>query len=300
MIDRSPIDQCLAHLAVERGHAAHTQRITRGVLDRFHAWLVRKQAITCWPDLTADILRAYLADQKQERRLSAASLKLETVVLRNFLKHLKEEKLLTGEPAAALEIPKLPKSLPHTLDLDEIRDLLAVRWPDGPLGLRNRALMETFYATGMRVAEIASLRLEQLDLDEGTARPVGKGNKERLVLLGTRAVESLRLYLAEGRPRLLGRKGAGEVFLGRHGGRLTTTRLWGVVVEAMKRAGLRRHVHPHLLRHSFATHLLAGGADLRVIQELLGHASLSTTEIYTHVDAARLRTVHQRFHPRGG
>jgi integrase/recombinase XerD len=295
---RTDIDQCLARLALERGHAPHTQAIHRIILDRFHAWLLRHHPGIPWSDLTLSILQDYLRAQSRDRRIAPASLKLEIAVLRNFLRHLRAERRLTADLAPLLDLPKLPHRLPETLSEDDVEALLSVRWPDGPLALRNRAILETLYASGMRVAELASLREEHLDLPEATARVIGKGNKERLVLLGTRAVDALRLYLTEGRPKLLRRTGAGEVFLGIHGHRLTTARLWGVVQEAARRAGLSTPVYPHLLRHSFATHMLSRGADLRVIQELLGHADLTTTEIYTHVDQRRLRAVHQAHHPR--
>jgi len=297
MPDRSEIDHCLARLAVERGHAPHTQTIHRIILDRFFAWLTHHHPSLDWPSLTLPVLREYLAAQ-QHRRLAPASLKLEVVVLRNFLRHLLEERILTTDLASLLELPKLPRHLPETLGEEDVDALLAVRWPDGPLALRNRALLETLYASGMRVAEVAALREEQLDLSEGLARVIGKGSKERIVLLGESAVDALRIYLAEGRPRLLRARGAGEVFLGVHGRRLTTARLWGVVQEAARRAGLATRVYPHLLRHSFATHMLSRGADLRIIQELLGHADLATTEIYTHVDQQRLRSIHRAHHPR--
>lgn len=297
MPDRAEIDHCLARLAVERGHAVHTQTIHRILLDRFLAWLTHHHPSLDWSSLTLPILLEYLTSQRS-RRLAPASLKLEVIVLRNFLCHLLEEKILTTDLASLLELPKLPRHLPETLSEEDVDALLAVRWPDGPLALRNHAILETLYASGMRVAELATLREEQLDLTEGLARVIGKGRKERIVLLGERAIDALRLYLTDGRPKLLRGRGAGEVFLGIHGHKLTTARLWGVVQEAAQRAGLSTRVYPHLLRHSFATHMLSRGADLRIIQELLGHADLATTEIYTHVDQQRLRRIHQTHHPR--
>jgi integrase/recombinase XerD len=298
MIGRGEIDHCLARLALERGHAPATQQMTRIVLDRFHLWLEQNCPVEDWGHLTLDHLTRYLGTQQRDRHIAAATSKIEVAALRNFLKHLQTERLLKQDLATLLEFPKLPRRLPQTLSEVEVDDLLSVRWDDGALGLRNRAILETFYASGMRVAELATLREEHLDLDEATARIIGKGNKERLVILGSRAIDALKTYLAEGRPSLAVKGGAGEVFLANHGKRLTTARIWGVVKEAMKRAGLRKNVYPHLMRHSFATHMLARGADLRVIQELLGHANLGTTEIYTHVDQQRLRTIHQNFHPR--
>lgn len=298
MTDRSELEGCLAWLALERGHARNTQLIHRIVLERFHEWLEKKHPLSDWNDLGLDLLLRYLSEQERLRRSAPATRKIEVAALRNFLKHLQREKLLRTDLASQLELPKIPGRLPETLDEAEVSALLAAPWPEGPLGLRNRAVLETFYASGMRVGELVTLRLEWIDLDEGTARVVGKGNKERLVLLGAQAVQSLRIYLGTARPELVGPRTGGEVFLGSHGRKLTTARIWGIVKEAMQRAGIRKNIYPHLLRHSFATHLLSHGADLRIIQELLGHAQLATTEIYTHVDQQRLRTIHRSFHPR--
>jgi integrase/recombinase XerD len=197
-----------------------------------------------------------------------------------------------------LRSPKLSRKLPPSLTADQVRRIIETPSVKTPLGLRDRALLELLYAAGLRAAEILTLRIEQLDLGSGSARVIGKGNKERLVLLGKAAEEAIRLYLDTARPKLVRSKSGGEVFLGNHGRRLTTSHLWGIVKKAAKAAGLDTRVYPHLLRHSFATHLLSGGADLRVIQELLGHASIGTTEIYTHVDEDRLAATFDRFHPR--
>ncbi|MDX6766715.1 MAG: tyrosine recombinase [Candidatus Methylacidiphilales bacterium] len=298
MTDRNDLEACLAWLAMERGHAPNTQIMHRIVLERFHQWMDRQHPGTGWESLGTAHLQDYLAEQKKRRHASPATQKIEVVALRNFLRHLHREKKIPRDLSSLLELPKVPAKLPETLDETEIDTLLKVEWPAGPLGLRNRAVLETFYASGMRVGELVILRLEWLDLDEGTARVVGKGNKERLVLLGSRAIEVLRAYLKDGRPALVASRTGGEVFLGRHGRKLTPARIWGIVKEAMRRADIRKNIYPHLLRHSFATHLLTHGADLRIIQELLGHAQLATTEIYTHVDQARLRSVHRTFHPR--
>jgi integrase/recombinase XerD len=298
MIDRAVLEDCLAWLAVERGHAVKTQLKSRFLLENFASWMESNHPSAGWEGLELAHLQNYLAEQKRKRRLSPASLKLEIVALRNLCAYLRQEKKLGRNIAATLDLPKLFRYLPDTLREDEVDRLLGAPWDDTPLGFRNRAILETFYATGARAAEIAGLRLEYLDLQEGTARIIGKGNKERLVLLGGSAIGSLRRYLAEGRPAFVRPRSGGEVFLSRLGRRLTTVQIWNIVKEAARRAGLDRRIYPHLLRHSFATHLLGRGADLRVIQELLGHASISTTEIYTHVDAARLQAVHRQFHPR--
>lgn len=303
MMDRGAIENCLAYQAMEKGHALQTQLINRGVLERFCDWLDKRESVDdspfAWNDLSLSLVKTYLAEQKEVRSLAPASLKIEVIGLRNFFKFLKQESILKEDLAQRLDLPKLFRYLPETLTEGEITELLKVDWGVTPLGLRNKAVMEVFYATGVRVSELTGIRLEFLDLVEQTIRVTGKGSKERLVLIGHAAVESLRNYLQQGRPLLVRAKTGGEVFLGKHGQRLTSTRIWGIVKEAMKLAGIKKNIYPHLLRHSFATHLLSHGADLRVIQELLGHANIGTTEIYTHVDQSRLSEVHRLFHPRG-
>ncbi|MDR1305333.1 MAG: tyrosine recombinase [Verrucomicrobiales bacterium] len=298
MLDRAPIENCLAWQALEQGHAANTQLINRAAMERFADWLDRRATVSDWGDVSLSALQLYLGEQKERRKLEPASLKLEIVVLRNLLKFLKREKLIRQDLAELLELPKLFRYLPATLTMGETDALLAVEWGNEPLGLRNRAVMETFYAAGLRVGELVTLRLENLDLDEGTARVIGKGDKERLVVIGRQACAALRHYLAGGRPKLVRPRTGGEVFISRHGKTLTTARIWQIVKDAMRRAGIEKNVYPHLLRHSFATHLLSRGADLRIIQELLGHANINTTEIYTRVAAKRLRVIHQQCHPR--
>ncbi len=296
MTDARLVEDCLAHLAMERNHAPNTQLIHRIILERFRSWA--DTHVGSWSGLTPDHIQEYLAGQQRRRSPAASTLKLEIVVLRNFLKFLKREKIIHEDLASRLDLPKLIRHIPETLTEEEIETLLAVSWEPTPLGRRDRAILETFYASGIRVAELATARVEHLDLAEGTLRVIGKGDKERLVLIGSRACDALRLYLAEGRPLLAGSRAGGEIFLSRLGRSMTTRRVWGIVKDAMRRSGIKKNIYPHLLRHSFATHLLTHGADLRIIQELLGHASIGTTELYTHVDSQRLRHIHSRFHPR--
>ncbi|NJK92815.1 MAG: tyrosine recombinase [Blastochloris sp.] len=292
------MEECLAHQAMEKGHALNTQMLNRTVLERLAEWLDGRQTGPDWGGVTVNDLREYLAEQKKKRKLAPASLKLEVVVLRNFFRFLHSRGRIEGDVAGQLDLPKLFRYLPDTLTEEEVAALLAVTWGEDGLGLRNKAVMEVFYASGMRVSELTGMRLEYLNLEERTVRVIGKGNKERLVLIGEEAVRALRRYLQSGRPSLVNPRTGGEVFLGNHGRKLTTARIWEVVKEGMRRAGIQKNVYPHLLRHSFATHLLSRGADLRIIQELLGHANIGTTEIYTHVDQERLMQVHRDFHPR--
>ena len=220
------------------------------------------------------------------------------MALRIFFRHLLGRNRIARDPTEFLLVPKIERYLPETLSAPEIERLIAAAAGKTPLEIRDRAIVELLYASGLRVSELCGARLENLDLDEGFIRVIGKGNKPRLVPVGAQARDALRRYLDAGRPALVGKKTGGEVFLSVRGRRLTIQRVWQLMVALGKRAGLDKEVHPHMLRHSFATHLLGGGADLRVIQEMLGHADISTTQVYTHVDSRQLHEAHRRFHPR--
>ena len=195
-------------------------------------------------------------------------------------------------------MPKIERYLPETLAVPEGERLLAAAAGGTPLELRDRAIVELLYASGLRVSELCGARLENLDLEQGFIRVVGKGNKQRLVPVGSGAREALGRYLQAGRPALVGKRTGAEVFLSVRGRKLTNQRIWQLLNELAGRAGLDKRIHPHMLRHSFATHLLEGGADLRVIQALLGHSDISTTQIYTHVNSRQLHKAHRQFHPR--
>jgi len=283
---------------MERGHALRTQSIQRKLLERLTGWMERKLVGKDWREIKPDDLREFLSYRRYSGRVGPTTLRLETSILRGLGSHLHRTGRTPTNIAIGLRSPKLSRKLPPSLTADQVRRIIETPSVKTPLGLRDRALLELLYAAGLRASEILTLRIEQLDLESGSARVIGKGNKERLVLLGKAAEEAIRRYLDTARPKLVRSKSGGEVFLGNHGRRLTTSHLWGIVKKAAKAAGLDTRVYPHLLRHSFATHLLSGGADLRVIQELLGHASIGTTEIYTHVDEDRLAATFDRFHPR--
>ncbi len=297
-LDHRPVEDFLASGAMERGHALRTQSIQRKLLERLTGWLERKLPGKDWREFKPDDFREFLSYRRYSGRVGPTTLRLETSILRGLGSHLHRMGRTPSHMAIGLRSPKLSRKLPASLTPDQVRRILETPSVKTPLGLRDRALLELLYAAGLRAAEILSIRLEQLDLDSGSARVIGKGNKERLVLLGKAAEEAIRRYLDTARPKLVRSKSGGEVFLGNHGRRLTTSHLWGIVKRAAQSAGLDTRVYPHLLRHSFATHLLSGGADLRVIQELLGHARIATTEIYSHVDEDRLATTFDRFHPR--
>ena len=292
------MEGCLGYLATEKSHAINTQLINRLALESFVAWM-EKNRPDCLPGtLSGDDIRGFLRAQRTERRLAPASMKMVIVALRHFFAHLKREGLIEHDLLPALDLPRLDRYLPETLSEADVEQLLAVELPETPLGLRDRALLEVLYASGLRAGEIVGLRLENYLREEKLLRVIGKGNRERLVPVGEKAMAAIDGWLARGRPLLVKPKTGGEVFLGEHGRRLTTARIWQIVQEIARLAGMNKKIWPHLLRHSFATHLLGHGADLRAIQEMLGHASLGTTQVYTHVDQARLKQVHRQFHPR--
>jgi integrase/recombinase XerC len=236
---------------------------------------------------------AYLMEQgvvkaSIARRLSA---------VRSFYRYLVREELLAANPVQETSSPKLDKRLPEFLTPDEAARLMSAPDPATPRGQRDRAFLELLYASGLRVSELAGLTLTQTDLDTREIRVIGKGSRERIVLMGLPAAAALTVYLNDGRQRLAAGTGSNAVFLNYKGGRLTARSVQGILSRYARQAGIDKNVHPHTLRHTFATHMLDGGADLRVVQELLGHSSLSTTQIYTHVSKAQARKVYMAAHP---
>lgn len=292
------IDTFILYLATERGLSENYQLSTRQSLEDFATWVEKECGVTEPGAVTIDQLTAFLAGRKRDG-LAASSLRLIVIALKIFFRFLAARKFLAEDVAARLDSPRLERYLPETLNEPGVRQLLESIDPFQPLGRRDRAMLELLYASGLRVSELTNARLEALHLDEGVIRVTGKGNKTRIVPVGSVACAAIRDYLDYERPNLVGRKTGSHVFLNIRGGRLTTQRVWQIVKERAKLAGIDTNVYPHLLRHSFATHLLGNGADLRIIQELLGHADIATTQIYTHVDQKRLRQVHRQFHPRG-
>ena len=301
------IEDFLQHLRHERGQAENTQLTYAAVLRHFAEW-ASGQGLADWRSVELGHLTAFLAQERSRplagepkestRRLSSESLYLSVAALRAFYRFAETERLLPVNVAEHLSLPRRWKRLPKSLSADEISQLLAPEQPETPVTLCTQAVLELAYASGLRLGELRTLRLEQLQLDAGFVRVIGKGNKERVVPVGRPAIEALNRYLSAGRPKLVTARSPGTVFLTQRGTAFAATTLWRRIKHRADRAGLPRNLTPHMLRHSFATHLLERGADLRVIQELLGHASISTTEVYTHVEGSRLRDIHQRFHPR--
>ena len=291
------IDSFLLYLATERGLSTNYQLSTRSSLERFQKWAAGR-GMESAAMVTPSLLSEFLISEKK-RGLSATSVKLEAVALRVFFRFLTARGRIPFDPAEKLPLPRLPHTLPQPLSQDEVARLVSSPAGDTPLEIRDRALLELLYACGLRIAEACSVRLENLDDEGGVIRVTGKGNKTRLIPVGKAALEALHFYLSNARPKLVSPKSGGEIFLSVRGHALTPARIWQVVRLYAKRAGIEESVHPHQLRHSFATHLLSGGADLRIIQEMLGHASIATTQIYTQVDRSQLKSVHRKFHPRG-
>lgn len=244
------------------------------------------------------MISEYLADRKAAG-LSASSIKLIVVALKIFFRFLTDRGVISRDPAEAVALPRIERYLPETLNELQVEEFLESIDTKADHGLRDRAMIELLYASGLRISELANARLENFNFEERVIRVTGKGNKTRLVPVGRKACETIAAYLAHERAKLVKRRSGSEIFLSARGTRLTTARIWQIVKKHAQRAGLEQNVYPHLLRHSFATHLLGNGADLRIIQEMLGHADISTTQVYTHVDQQRLKAVHRQFHPRG-
>ena len=289
------------------GQSENTQKAYFALLKHFVSW-AEQRGVNDWRTVDFRHLTDFLqhergrglAHQPEEslRRLSSESVYLEIAILRAFFRWSEDEKFLPVNVAENLSLPRRWKRLPKSLNDEEIARLLTPVVPETSASLCDQAIIELAYASGLRISELRNIRLEQLQLEAGFINVIGKGNKERVVPLGRKAAGALKSYLDAGRPRLVTRKTPANVFITKRGTAFSRVTLWKRIKDRARLAGIARNVTPHMLRHSFATHLLEHGADLRVIQELLGHASISTTEVYTHVAGARLREVHRKFHPR--
>jgi integrase/recombinase XerD len=287
----------MAFLDLERGLSPHTREGYQRDLDQAAAFLAGDGARD-WGAVTAAQAAAWLESLGQGGRLAAASLARKLTALRTFARFLAREDNRRHDFTGLLVGPRMARRLPSTLSPSEIGRLLAAPTGGTPAALRDRALLELFYSSGLRVSELAGLTLQQVELEDGFLRVFGKGSKERVVPVGRRACDAMKAYLEAGRPRFVRPQTGSQLFLSNRGLGFSRVMLWKIVRGHARRAGIAKPVKPHLLRHSFATHLLSGGADLRAIQEMLGHASISTTQIYTAVESGRLIDQHARFHPR--
>jgi integrase/recombinase XerD len=290
----------LGYLEIEQGLSRNTLEAYRNDLQQYGAYLSRTGidplAIEP-PQLTAFITE--LAQGGEGRPpVAPATLQRKIACLRSFYRHLRREQLLDHDPALELRAPRSRAKLPEVLSRDEVTRLLSQPAGTSPGALRDRALLETMYACGLRASEAVTLELSQLDLKAGVLRARGKGSKERIVPIGAKAIGALRAYLERGRPKLVGLRDEPRVFVNQRGAGLSRQGLYKIVQRYAAAAGLADRMSPHTLRHTFATHLLAGGCDLRSLQEMLGHADIATTQIYTHLSASRLRDVYFEAHPR--
>ena len=291
------LDQFLHYLTVEKGLAKKTLEAYSHDLNRFLDYLQEKRIEDVLGATKLDV-RAFLLTLRV-RKLSNKTIVRNLVAIRTFFRFLTQEGKLESNPVEDLESPQLAKTLPEILSLREVEELLEAPKPQTPLGIRDRSMLEMLYATGMRVSELVSLQMNQLNLEGGYVLLFGKGSKERAVPLGAEAIKRVSDYLKGARQILLKGKESPFLFLNRSGRKMSRQAFWKKIKTYGRRAGIRKKITPHLLRHSFASHLLARGADLRSVQMLLGHADISTTQIYTHVTGERLKQVHKRHHPRG-
>jgi integrase/recombinase XerD len=302
------VEDFLTYLRHERGQSDNTAKAYAQLLGTFVKW-AEAHGLTDWRAVELRHLMKFLQHERERppadapegsnAKLSSESVYLQIAALRAFYRFAENEKILPTNVAENLSLPRRWKRLPKSLSSAEIDRLLQPLPLATPEALCAQAVLELAYASGLRLAELRNLRLEQLHLEAGFVTVIGKGNKERVVPVGRKAIEAIQHYLDSGRPKLVTVKSPANLFLTQRGTPFAHTTMWQRIKHRVKLAGIERNITPHMLRHSFATHLLEHGADLRVIQELLGHASISTTEVYTHVASQRLREVHRKFHPRG-
>jgi integrase/recombinase XerD len=287
-------DQFISHLRVERGLADNTIHSYSRDLLRFFQFLEGRKRSPL--QATQDDIMDYMSSL--QKALSIRSCARNLSALKMFFRFLVSEGKIEGSPARLLGTPKLPRKLPAVLTRDEVDMLLSQPDPSNQRGQRDKAMLELLYATGLRVSELVGLQISNINLEAGFVRMVGKGSKERMVPMGTKALEVIKGYLSEARGKLLKSKSSSYLFLNSRGAGLTRQGFWKIIKKYGKKAGIRKEITPHKLRHSFASHLLEGGADLRSVQVMLGHADISTTQIYTHITRERLKQIHEKYHPR--
>jgi integrase/recombinase XerD len=291
------IDRFLQYLVVEKGLARSTVEAYSRDLAAYAGFLVRKGADRLSEEDTGRILE-HLIDLRKSG-LSARSRARHLASIRGLYRFLARERHLASDPSRLVELPRMTMKLPEVLSVAEIRRLLETPDPARPRGARDAAMIELMYAAGLRVSELVGLRRHDVNLEAGFVRVRGKGGKERVVPIGSFARQKVGTYLADSRPLLLGKRTSAYLFVARAGRPMSRQGFWKLLRNCGRKAGLRRPVSPHTLRHSFASHLLEGGADLRVVQVMLGHADIATTQIYTHVAREQLQSIHRRCHPRG-
>jgi integrase/recombinase XerD len=295
---RAQIDEFLNHINVELGYSPNTLTAYRNDLGQFADYLETQESVEQWSEVDLNMVVRYVLHLK-EREYSPATVARKVAAVKSFFHFLVAEGVVVDDPTATLDAPRVGKRLPHALSREDVDKLLAAPLQrEGPKALRDAALLEMLYATGMRVSELVALNVDDVNLASGTARCFGKGSKERIIPMHARAVDALRAYMDDGRVAYLKDPNEKALFLNPRGRRLTRQGLWLIIKDYVARAEIDAEVTPHTLRHSFATHLLDGGAGLREVQKLLGHSNVSTTQIYTHVSSERLRQAYDKAHPR--
>lgn len=291
------IREFLDYIVVERGLSRNTHLAYRRDLLRYARYLEKKNVsmTEAAPEEITGFLLELLKDGLAVRSYARA-----LIAIRGFYKFLKRTKVLTESPCASVDMPRLSPGLPDCLSVSEVDSLLQAPGPDTPIGLRDKAMLETLYATGVRVSELVSLGLDDVNLQGGLLTAFGKGSKQRLVPMGESAMLWLKRYIEEARPRFLKKRASRHLFLTMRSKAMTRQNFWVIIKKTALRAGVDvKKIKPHIIRHSFATHLLEGGADLRLVQAMLGHADISSTQIYTHITKQRLKNLHKDRHPRG-
>ena len=294
---RKLLDRYNNHLLLEKGASENTLEAYRRDLKRYLSYLESK-GVTEINQATPQTVVDFLVQIRAEG-LSANSMNRTLAALRGFYKFLLHDKVLDESPLANIELAKVWMRLPDTVSKDEMNLILSQPGDDSPAALRDRAMLELLYATGLRVSELIGLTMNNINWQVGFLVVMGKGGKERVVPVGKTAYDVVRRYLDEARPKLIKTRTTDVLFLNRFGKAFTRQGLWKIIIHYAQKAGLQKSVHPHTFRHSFATHLLEGGADLRAVQVMLGHSDISTTQIYTHVTKDRLKEIHRKYHPRG-
>ncbi|MGA8863152.1 MAG: site-specific tyrosine recombinase XerD [Terracidiphilus sp.] len=298
MSDAEILDEFCDNLWLEDGLSRNTLDSYRRDLIKFSTWL-RKQRDASILQATHSDIQGYLAQLVTVQKAKSSSTGRNISSLKRLFRYLLRQGNITADPTLQIDTPKLPRNLPKSLTEQDVEQLLDAPDVQTPLGLRDRTMFEVLYATGLRVSELVTLRVTQVSMDMGVVRVMGKGSKERLVPLGEEALDWLRRYLADGRAALLGGQVTDALFATARGEGMTRQMFWHLIKKHARHGGLEKPLSPHTLRHAFATHLLNHGADLRVVQMLLGHADISTTQIYTHVARERLKVLHAQHHPRG-
>lgn len=290
------IEQFLNYLNVERSLSKNTILSYKRDLSIFQKYL-GERGNSSWKNVSRKDIDDFLMKRREEG-INSSSLARELVAIKMFFRFLVQEGFVNNDPTAILETPRLWKKLPDTLSIEEVEKILNSARTNTVIGFRDRTCLELLYATGMRVSELSDLRITDINLEAGFVRCRGKGDKERIVPIGKTALKYLRNYLNEIRPKLIKKNNEPFLFLSHLGKKISRQSIWKLIKKCASRSGIKKKVGPHTLRHSFATHLLERGADLRVVQEMLGHANISTTQIYTHVNKERLKMIHKMFHPR--